>query len=404
MIQGCATLIVDLGNSSTKCCVKFGKDNKTGLLRERSFELSNQFGVMSDPNYRIPTEDYDASSSTVLQVETELGGHTISGRFCNGELQKNEFPFAIVKPTGASEKYLQDSTPLSYRLAFYHATKTVMSMQRCFDFSQIDISWKVITLLPPGDMEKGTQEIEKIIKDINEVECVYPELSLPIKISSVSVLPEGYCAYAACVFDNGQVFREDYKYLMDSAVLILDIGAGTTDVLLVKKNKLVQNSKTTIQQGGNNVDTLVRAKLRMQGLAFQKDEVQEAVVSGYIMDGTSKVDIVDIINNSKLEIAQKIISELQDFFEGVDISPRSIGYILICGGGSMSSSTDERICPLSVKIAEVMKTFAPNAGLVELPRHIVTKQTEDGTFEKVEEQISPRDLNLVGASILSEGM
>lgn len=41
MIQGHATLIVDLGNSSTKATVLFGKDSQTGKYRARSFEVPN---------------------------------------------------------------------------------------------------------------------------------------------------------------------------------------------------------------------------------------------------------------------------------------------------------------------------------------------------------------------------
>ena len=58
--------------------------------------------------------------------------------------------------------------------------------------------------------------------------------------------------------------------------------------------------------------------------------------------------------------------------------------------------------PLSKKIIDNLKTLSPNVELVELPMQIVSRELEDGGFERVEERINPRELNLIGASILAE--
>ena len=59
---------------------------------------------------------------------------------------------------------------------------------------------------------------------------------------------------------------------------------------------------------------------------------------------------------------------------------------------------------MSAKIIENLKTLSPNIELVELPTHKVTKEKADGGVEKVEEPINPRELNLIGASILAEAL
>lgn len=400
MVQGNATLVIDLGNSSTKGKVLFGKDSQTGKFRERKFDIPNIFAPISEDYVVSP--DYDDATSTILRVDTELNGRQIKGDFCNGELQAKEKPLCTIKPSASDKKYNLDSTVLSYRLAFLFAYKAIMNMQRISDFSQLDITWSVVTLLPPGDLDEGKEPLIELVQSINKLEAVFPKVDLPINISKTVVLPEGYCAYAGVVYDVGHQFRPDYKYLTEESVLVIDIGAGTSDILLIKNNKLVQNSKYTITQGGNNVYQLVRRKLRMMGLDIDEASIKEGIIKGEIKDGSKKVSIVNIVNDAKSEVAQKIVSEIQDFFDLTDIKARSIGYVLICGGGSMQDSDVPEIAPMSDKVIASFKVLSPNAELVKIPTHVVSKELPDGDLEKVEEMISPRELNLLGASILAE--
>lgn len=400
MIQGRAILVVDLGNSSTKGCVLFGKNANTGLFRKRRFDIPNVFAPVQ-ADYQVAAE-YDSATSTILSVDTELNGVPVKGLFCNGEVQMKERPLTTIKPSATSKKFDLVSTVLSYRLAFLFACKEIMDMQRISDWKQLDVSWTVVTLLPPGDLEIGQSKIKDIVMDIKSVDATFPEVSVPIKVDDVKVLPEGYCAYTAVVYDEGRVFREDYKFLAGETVIIYDIGAGTTDCLIMQDNKLIQNSKYTVQQGGNNVFQLVRKKLQLKGLDLSDDDIRNGVIKGYVKDGAKQIDIVDIVNESKDEIAQKIISAFQDFLELTDIRVRSVGYVLICGGGSMQDSDCEGIVPLSDKVVDNFKMMSPNAELIEIPEHEVTKTNEDGEPYKTSERINPRELNLIGASILAE--
>ena len=92
-----------------------------------------------------------------------------------------------------------------------------------------------------------------IVKDITVIDSVFPSIKIDVTVSNVIVLPEGFCAYAGVVYEKGETYRSSHKFLIDENVLVFDIGAGTTDCVLIKQNKLIQNSKYTITQGGNNV-------------------------------------------------------------------------------------------------------------------------------------------------------
>lgn len=403
MVQGNAILVVDLGNSSTKGRVLFGKDSNTGRFRERSFDISNVFAPI-DSEYEVAVTDYPPDTSTILRVDTTLNGRAIVGDFCNGELQKKEKPLSTIKPSASDKKYNLDSTALSLRLALLYGYKGIMDISRMSDFSKLDITWTVVCLLPPGDVDEGKAPMTAIVNSIDKLEAVYPECNLDIRVTRTVILPEGFCAYAGVVFDVGKQFRPDYKFLTEETVLVIDIGAGTSDMVLIKNNKMVQNSKYTISQGGNNVHQLVRRKLRMQGLDIDDEDIRRGIVKGEIKDGSKTKSIVDIVNAAKSEVAQKIVSEIQDFLEVTDIKARSVGYVLVCGGGSMQDSDAADIAPMSVRVVESFQTLSPNSELVTIPSHLVRKEEADGDMSRVEEQISPRELNLLGASILAESL
>ena len=402
MIQGNATLVVDLGNSSTKGMVLFGKDSQTGKFRERRFDLSNQFAMVS-ADYVVPS-DYSDTTSTVLTIDGEVNGKPVKGTYCNGELQQKEKPTGILRPTATRKKYELDTTALSFELAFLYGCKAIMNMARVSDYSQLDITWKVVTLLPPGDVDEGKDKIESIIRSIKKIETSYPVCSLDINIDKVVVLPEGYCAYIGVVYDKGHIYRPDYKFLNEETVIIFDVGAGTTDCMLVKNGKLVQTSKHTVNKGGNNVLQIVKRSLELQGLELEESDIQKGIIKGYVKDGSKQVPIADIVNKAKSEVASIIIEDFTGYLERTDMKVRSIGYVLVCGGGSMNDSDCPDIKPLSEDLVNNFKELSPNASLVDIPRHIVSKpdEEEEGTYKKVEEQISPRDLNLIGASILAE--
>lgn len=400
MVQGNATLVIDLGNSSTKGLVLFGKDPQTGKYRERRFDLSNQFAMVNS-DYVVPS-DYSDETSTVLTIDAVVNGKAVKGTYCNGEVQQKEKSSGFLRPTATRKKYELDTTALSFELAFLYGYKAIMKMSRISDFTQLDINWKVVTLLPPGDVDNGKDKIEEIIRSIKSVKTSYPVCNIDLNIEKVVVLPEGYCAYVGVVYDKGHVFRPDYKYLNDETVIIFDVGAGTTDCMLVKNGKLVQTSKHTVNKGGNNVFQIVKRSLELEGLELEDEDIQRGVIVGFVKDGSKQKPISNIVNEAKAEVSQIIIKDFMGYLERTDIKVRSVGYVLVCGGGSMSDSECADIRPLSEGLVNNFKELSPNASLITIPSHVVSKSDEDGVYQKIEEQISPRDLNLIGASILAE--
>lgn len=397
MTQGSATLVLDFGNSETRGVVLFGRDMSTGRLREKAFTLSNRFAEVADDFE--PSSDYSEDTSTIMQIKSKVNGNDFVGTYANGEVQLKEFNIAPLRPSATEKKYHAMTTALSFELSVLHGYKAIMRMVRAASIESLDITWDVVVLLPPGDIDLGKDELIGMLKSVTEVNCTFPKVKMPIKLNRVMVLPEGFCAYIGAVYDRGHVIRTNMEYLLNETTLVFDIGAGTTDILIIQDNKIIDSSKHTINRGGNNVTQHVRRALRAENIILTETDIAASVVSGKVKDGSREVDITDIINKAKSEIAQHLVADMQAYLEETEFPIRSIGRLLVCGGGAMSGAAGST---LGEAIVSYLKRLSPYVELVELPDHEISVPNEEGVLHKEVVPLSPRELNVLGASIMAE--
>jgi actin-like ATPase involved in cell morphogenesis len=222
-----------------------------------------------------------------------------------------------------------------------------------------------------------------------------PEIQKDITIKTVKVFPEGMCAYFGVLFKKNGIIRPEYKYLTDSneSTVIFDIGAGTTDIVMVKGSQVVQSSRFTKEVGGNNVHRLVQRSLRNRGISLPDEAVRDGVNTGSVRSGSRTIDISEDIASAKSAVSNQLVDAVQEFFESSMISIRTIANILVCGGGA-EISENERIEPIANYIVNYMSKLSPDIKLIELPYEV----TADGDRERM----SPRLLNIMGAGILAE--
>lgn len=399
MVSGKGRVVIDFGNSQTRCSVLYGKD-KTGKYHEKNFILSNRFALV-DSNYTLPA-DYDEETSSILHCKAVVDGKAFESTIANGEVQLREFNTSPLRPSALEKKHKSVTTACSFQLAMLHAFKAVARLSRVSSLDVLDISWTVVALLPPGDFsEESRDEFTALIKSVESVKT--NTVDLKINIDSVKILPEGFCAFIGCIFDRGQVIRPEQKYMLSETTLVFDIGAGTTDIMIIKDNRTINNTMYTIEKGGNNVTQTVKRELRRNGIVIQETELNDGIATGYIKDGAKTLDISKLIVKAKEELANALVSEAKGYFEDIQFPIRSIGRVLCCGGGAMSS-TEGGTTAVSEGIVTFLKTLSPNIEMVEYPDKQVTKFNEDGTPYTEVVKISPRDLNIVGASILAEVM
>ena len=379
MVEGNAKLIVDLGNSETRITTHFGRNSK-GEIRKRTTVQDNRYGIMPENKVQLylNSQVYTEDNSSIFTLNDQT--------YCNGDVCSDEFSTTAVRPTALEKKYESFVSKLTLINAFRIGYEHIAEMADC-DLSSVDVDWDVVMLLPPEDADEGSTHLADMVRSITRIDFTMPKLSTEIRIHNVTILPEGYCAYAATLFESKTRLRKGYAYLADpnSYTLIIDIGGGTTDFMLAKGVNIIASSRFTKAIGGNNVSQRVRKLLRDEGISVSDATAKKGTVEGVIKSGAKTFDITEEIKKSKMDVSQQLVDAVKEFFEENMLPVQEINNLFVCGGGSVGS---EKVHPISKYIVEFMERLSNNISLVKLP--------------EIDGQSDPRLLNIQGASILSE--
>lgn len=380
-------VVVDLGNSETRAHLEM--ETPKGDIVSEDFFLSNKF-------YRFEKEGIDVSKAYKPETSSiyAISGE-ISGAFANGDYVEKECERQAFRPTGKQNKASLTSA-LSFSLAIMKGID-LMIAKYGLEPSNIDYEWEVVALMPPA------QCTEKIIKDFEEelrkVKVITNYFTvnrepykIPVNINSVKVFPEGFAAYVGCMYTRDVEIRKGYEsYIEDSVLLIVDIGAGTTDILIVVDGEVIENSKETFKYGGLNVRSRVKRLIKDE---YDYDNIAdsdlEAVIStGKLKDGSVYHDVSEMVMIAKREVAKALVGEIQEYLNGIDYPLRRIGGALVVGGGTLGGAEGSNIEPISRAIMDNLREYSPNMGDVRLPI------MEDG------KEMSPRLVNFEGAIVLA---
>lgn len=396
MTEGIATLRIDLGNSETRIMVSFGR-KPTGEIRSKTLVFDNGFSVIDE-------EDLPAIYRNTIYDESNSSIFTVNGTmYCSGLLCEREYSTTRFRPTATDKKHSSICSKLTLHNAFRLGYETVADFTHN-DISSLDISWNVVVLMPPEDIDSyavddetgeeitGWQKMSKMVKGITQINFEMPALSKRVKVNKVDIFPEGFCALIAVLFERKGIIRKDLAFLADkeNTTLIVDIGAGTTDILLATGGSVVARSRFTVTIGGNNVHQIVRAILKKNNIILKDSVVRTGCERGYVKIGEKTYDLRKAIKKAKAQVSAMLMEATNTFFEQNGLSINSINNMLVCGGGACGNE-DRGIEPISTYLVETLKTRSGNnIGLLKIPNGV------DGKL------MSPRMLNIIGAGILTE--
>lgn len=342
-----ADIILDLGNSETRMSLLLGKQRKDTIL-------SNRFAALP-AKYQIPKE-YMNAKTTILMVKGAYYAH--------GYLAEREFGDKLVRPTAVEEKTDQLVTELTMNLVFITALKQ-LAEGKGVPVSELKVSFNVSVLLPPLEHDINEGKLMELIKSFNSINSLMPvEMNNKFDIDKVQVLPEGVAAFFGVFYneiDEALVeVPENIKY-STGYVLILDIGAGTTDVVLIKDTELVLNSKETYKKGGNTVESNLKSVIKRK-YGFVPQDITNVVSSGILEEGMMQHNVADLLTESKDAYAKMLMMDLREYLERMSISMKEIKGVLVVGGGSLPTIREEKI--ISPAMSEILlnyfKALAPN--------------------------------------------
>ena len=381
-----SSLVIDLGNSETRIKTICGV-NSNGTRKSKLSVCDNRYATVTDEELRVflSEDNYTDENSSIFMLN--------NGTFyCNGDVCSIEKGETCIRPTALEKKYETLVTKLTIINAFRQGF--IDTSELCgIPLSELNVDWELNLMLPPGDINMGAPKLADMAKKITSINFLIPKMEKPIRIKKVNVFPEGLCAFFGVVFESKGKIRQGYKHLVDplESTLILDIGAGTTDILLARGGQVVQNSRYTKEIGGNNIHRIVQRRLKEDGISLPDRVVRTGVNQGYIKSGSRSIDISKYIEEAKERVSRQLVDGIQEFFESSMISVRTISNVLVCGGGA-EVPENENLKPVSEYILSYMKSIAPDVRLVDMPKV---------QYNGAEMRISPRLLNITGAGILA---
>lgn len=385
--SGTAQLVLDLGNSSSRVGVIFGRGSKG--IRQRRSVLANTFAEL--PESARLTEQYLEDGDTTILLHD--GRRWVNGDYVAREVQ------SPLRPSATQEKRKSATLALSLRLALLEGYYSIQRLTNASDIDSIDVDWEVTILLPPAEVLQGKEEVQNLIQGLKSIEFEHPNISKTFEITKVNVFSEGHAAFVGTVFQPGGLFREDKKYLLKGITLVADVGAGTTDYCIVRDARVIEDTKFTVPIGGNNVQSRLGFLLRQSGIRVSGELIKDAAETGFVRQGTTEIDISEKLNVAKQEIARSLGNELIEFFEGNNFPAQTIENVLVCGGGAIPSTNDS-VRSLGDSLLDVFNKVSGQTKLVTMPVETVVKTDTSGESSE-EVSVSQRDLNILGAMVLA---
>lgn len=373
-------VLMDIGNSETRY---YYVENEKGVELtevERYHECmqtelhiaSNHYATLS-PMYSVP-EEYSTDENTIFQ-DTE--GVT----WANGKIVDMEFAKQVIKPHALQNKVNNSCTMLTIQLIL---ANILYDMSNKYDIKpdKLDVTFNLLLLLPPFEVETATQDITEKVMSIKTLKVKVPTpFEAKVNIANISTYPEGYPAFMSSMFavyqeeDTEEYYMEvrpECEKYFEGEVLLVDIGAGTTDIMLFRDGRLVQGSKETVKRGGNNVVALFQKNIKREyDITIDTNKILNDCVLTEGMN--TKHNVEECLNEAKRVFAKELINSLQSYLESQSVETRLLRGLVITGGGSLSTIREGKVVSpaLGDMLTDFLKELAPYCEVVTTnnPRH-----------------------------------
>lgn len=342
-----AGLTIDFGNSESR--FKVITNNK-----EQLFMFGNRYAKLPI-GYQVPTA-YNNNKSTVFVLNNE--------HYANGDLAEREFARTVKRPFSFQPKHSQDTTAYTLNLALGRALMYLGEVYST-DPSNLDVTFDISVIVPPLEHSNSIADMERLVRSVSMINMVVPMyIKNVIRIGDVRVFPEGVSAFFGAFFKeqgDGLIEEPNNTEFESGYVLVMDIGAGTTDLALIQDSTLVENSMDTFKLGGNAVQSeiLKSIKAEYKGHTPTQRESIDIITTGYMPLGVDRINVVNMIENAKNTYAHNMIEKLATYFEGLGIEMGSLKGLLVIGGGSLPIETKDGEI-LSTAMADLILAFLRN--------------------------------------------
>ena len=347
---------LDLGASSTRY---ISNNGKVGILPNNM-----QFIQL---NTRVDLEPYNDEIEGALDITIECDKESefFPVRVLVGSMAARYSP-TNVRPSVMTNKYVQKINYVS----------AVLASAVCKEKNVLGEELIVYVGLPPVEVNIARDIIRNNLVGHYKVTFNKLDKQVEFDIVDVGCFEESFMAILSYFFDVNGKLREQAKKYGYGNVLSLDIGASTTDLVVVSDMKYLERSGQTYKTGGNVAREFLRDDLRALYGYDVPDEIADiAMAEGRIQMGNSYEDISSLVESAKQRFAAQVVEQMHSYFRKVNIPIQTIRAIIVSGGGSMRSeyvAEDGSVVvtsqPMSYYITQELNKVCPG---VEVEPHVL---------------------------------
>jgi hypothetical protein len=328
------SIAIDLGNSQTRYSILY-----KGAWVDRT--ASNRF-IHLMPGYEVPVE-YQNDKSLIFRYD-ELS-------YGNGDIVGREFSHSAVKPTAIKSKTEQVCSMLSINVILINTFKYFAEKWNK-PITALDLAFDIFVLLPASEHAKSANVIASKIQNITSIDILSPmKVQRSVNISSVKVLAEGVAAYMGAMYEftptGEMVEREVNQKFLTGETLVIDVGAGTTDISLIKDSSVVLNSKESFREGGNRVEADCKNIIHTDFDYYPSDEAIRGILeNGILLKGAKEINAEKYLNTAKRDFGMRLNNFLLEYLERNNVELRDLKGLLVAGGGALPTYRDgQKVSP-----------------------------------------------------------
>lgn len=372
-------VLIDIGNSETRVRIKYkplkGLESVYPAIDSHTFTLSNHY-ICVDSDYAI-SPDYRNANSTVLNINGQ--------RVLHGEVVEREFRGRWDIPTGKGNKSDEAITEWTLHRIFLEVNK-ILADTWGISVGEVDVAYNVYILLPPAEHLNNKQGMIDLIKGIDEVVEMVPEgevdykpITHTILCNDIQAYPEGITAFFGIrvnIEGNKLTPNKDVERFMRGYVLVMDIGAGTTDFAIMKDGKLMSDTRMSLPIAGNQIKASVKtnianadAKLRMKlqtGIQNMASVMNEAMLDEEGLK--APIDCSVELGRAKEAFASSLVNSLRDYAEVHQDCLPLVNGVLVVGGANVTAKRNGEIVsqPVETYILPKLSAYIDDVELMPL--------------------------------------
>jgi hypothetical protein len=388
-------LMVDLGNSETRAVAQIVEGSVVkhtkGYLLDNHFVVENLAMKETYKPY-FSSEDFSKLDSNILEVSLEVGATKANKLVLWGELATANLPKKLRTPVSHLAKAdnllnyvvlinLMDKVLDWVSTLYPTSSKQALSQELKFDLA---------ILVPPAQAVSAREIFDKNFVGSFNYTNLYDKAEFTLNVNSIMVFPEGYASFYSVFLSYFDLqARPLYKDLAERDVLIIDFGEGTTDLIGVSKQRLLEGLKHTIKIGGSTILSKVRSSVNKRlGLDIPIASFKDVLKTCEVRYGSDVYDVKTDVEQAIYSVASDIAVEVFTYLQGSEVGVSSFDRLLLVGGGVVPNGSTVTIS--EALLSELQIEF-PTLDLVDL------QYLDEPTVEGIPFDLtSPRYLNILG--------